>query len=128
MWLRRILFLQSIYYFVTALWPIVSIGTFMMVTGPKTDVWLVKTVAVMILAIAIALFVGAGGTHISKETCTLALLASLGLASIDVYYSLSGTIPAIYLGDVPPEMVFAIAAIALWPRAAALTPSSTSRH
>jgi len=117
MWLRRILFVQSIYYFVTALWPIVSIGTFMMVTGPKTDVWLVKTVAVMILAIAIALFVGAGGAHISKETCTLALLASLGLASIDIYYSLGGTIPAIYLADVPPEAVFAIAAIAQWPRA-----------
>jgi len=113
---RDIILIQSIYYFITALWPIVSVGTFMMVTGPKTDVWLVKTVAVMILAIAITLFFGALRASLSRDVCTLALLASLGLTTIDIYYSLSGTIPAIYLADVPPEIVFAIAALALWPR------------
>ena len=37
-WLRRIVLIQAVYYFLTALWPIVSIDTFMMITGPKTDV------------------------------------------------------------------------------------------
>jgi hypothetical protein len=32
----------------TGLWPLVSIGTFQQVTGPKTDLWLVKTVGVLI--------------------------------------------------------------------------------
>ena len=82
-----------------------------------------KTVAVMILAIAIMLFVGARGASISKETCTLALAASLGLATIDIYHSLRGAIPTIYLADVPPELGFAIAAVALWPRASAIGPS-----
>jgi hypothetical protein len=37
------LWVQGIYYLLTGLWPLVSIGTFQMVTGEKTDVWLVHT-------------------------------------------------------------------------------------
>jgi hypothetical protein len=121
-WLRRIILVQSVYYLTTALWPLVSIESFMRLTGPKTDLWLVKTVAVLILAIAITLFVGARGTSVSKETCTLALLASAGLAIIDTHYSLSGAISPIYLVDVLPEIAFAIAAFALWPRPSVVIP------
>lgn len=121
MWLRRIILTQSAYYLITALWPLISIESFMKLTGPKTDLWLVKTVAVLIVAIAITLFVGARGMTVSKEICTLAFLASIGLAIIDMYYSLSGTISAIYLADVLPEIAFAIAALAQWRRASVAT-------
>src|SRR4051794_14622821 len=34
---RVLLWVQGVYYFVTGVWPLVSIETFLMVTGPKTD-------------------------------------------------------------------------------------------
>ena len=48
---------QGSYYVVTALWAVFSVDTFQRVTGPKTDVWLVKTVGVLVAAIGGALIV-----------------------------------------------------------------------
>jgi hypothetical protein len=50
---RLLLWIEGLYSLVTAIWPIVDIDSFMVVTGPKTDQWLVKTVSVLILAIAV---------------------------------------------------------------------------
>lgn len=49
---------QGIYTLLTALWALVDIKSFMEVTGPKTDVWLVKTVAVVLLPIAVCFLWG----------------------------------------------------------------------
>ncbi len=35
---------QGLYYTVSGLWPLISLRTFTLVTGPKVDLWLVKTV------------------------------------------------------------------------------------
>jgi hypothetical protein len=39
---------QGLYFLMTGLWPLVSIGTFQHVTGPKIDLWLVNTVGVLV--------------------------------------------------------------------------------
>src|SRR4051794_28324453 len=66
--LTGLLWVQGVYYFVTGVWPLVSIETFQMVTGRKTDHlvtgreadhWLVMTVGVLIAAISLALLVAA---------------------------------------------------------------------
>ncbi len=49
--------LQGIYYVATGLWPILNMRSFEMVTGPKRDKWLVKTVGALITAIGIYAFV-----------------------------------------------------------------------
>jgi len=63
-----LLWIQGLYYLVTGVLPLVSIETFQMVTGRKTDHlvtgresdhWLVMTVAVLIVAVAITLLVAA---------------------------------------------------------------------
>lgn len=41
--------LQGLYYSISGIWPLLSIDTFMAVTGPKTDIWLVKTVGVLLM-------------------------------------------------------------------------------
>jgi hypothetical protein len=50
-----ILLVQGIYWLVTGVWGLVDIVSFMKVTGPKTDVWLVKTVSVLIVVISLSL-------------------------------------------------------------------------
>jgi hypothetical protein len=53
--------IQGVDWLLTGIWPLVSIGTFQAVTGPKTvnlvtgleaDHWLVNTVAVLIISVS----------------------------------------------------------------------------
>jgi hypothetical protein len=46
---------QGIYFFVTGVWPLISTNTFQMVTGPKTDLWLAKTVGIILATIGAVL-------------------------------------------------------------------------
>lgn len=62
---NRIGIAQGVYYLMTALWPFFSLRTFIAVTGPKTDVWLVKTVGSLLVVIGIALIVGSDGEELS---------------------------------------------------------------
>src|SRR5437588_7064962 len=68
-----LLWVQGLYYLVTGAWPLVSIETFQMVTGPKTDHWLVVTVGVLITAIAVALLVAAWRRRNPPEIAVLAI-------------------------------------------------------
>jgi hypothetical protein len=113
-----LLWLQGIYYLVTGVWPLVSIDTFQMVTGPKTDNlptgresdhWLVMTVAVLIVAVGLTLLVGAWRRHGSVELAVLAIASAAGLTAIDVIYVQRGVIAPIYLADAVAEVVLIVA-------------------
>jgi hypothetical protein len=103
-------FVQGAYFALTGLWPLVSIGTFMRVTGPKTDIWLVKTVGVIVLAIGGVLLVAGARGAVTLEIHLLAVASAAGLAGIDIYYAVKGTIARIYLADAAAQ----IALTALW--------------
>src|ERR1700704_5676056 len=86
---------QGLYYLVTGVWPLVSIETFQMVTGPKTDHlvtgreadhWLVMTAGVLITAIAVAVLVAAWRRQNPMEVAVLAVASAFGLTAIDVIY------------------------------------------
>ncbi len=103
-----LLWFQTIYYGLTGIWPLVSIQTFQMVTGKKTDHlvtgdendhWLVMTVGVLITAIAISLFVAALRRKLAPETIALAISAATGLAAIDFIYVGRRVLFPIYLID-----------------------------
>ncbi|MDB5038337.1 MAG: hypothetical protein JWQ35_1865, partial [Bacteriovoracaceae bacterium] len=40
---HKVALAQGFYYFLTGIWPIISIKSFEKITGRKTDKWLVKT-------------------------------------------------------------------------------------
>jgi hypothetical protein len=109
MLLKTALF-QGIYYLATGLWPIVHIQSFLLVTGPKTDLWLVKTVGVLVAVVGAVLIAASRRRRITDEIILLAVGSALGLAVIDLVYALSGRIPLIYLGDA----AFEIGLAALW--------------
>lgn len=110
----KLLWVQGMYYLVTGIWPLVSIETFQLMTGPKTDHlptgreadhWLVMTVGVLITAIAISLVVAAWRRRNPVEIAILAVASALGLTAIDVIYVARHVISPIYLVDAAGEAV-----------------------
>jgi hypothetical protein len=102
--------IQGAYYLGTGLWSLVSIETFQMVTGPKLDLWLVKTVGVLVSVIGAVLLLAARRRRFPPEIVLLAAGSALGLAAIDATYVFVGRISAIYLLDALAEVALA----AMW--------------
>jgi hypothetical protein len=101
---------QGTYFLATGLWPLLHLPSFVAVTGPKTDVWLVKTVGVLIASIGAAL-VTAGATGApSPAIAAVAIGSAAGLAAIDVWYVRRGVIRRVYLLDA----VLEVGLVAAW--------------
>src|SRR3954447_2511066 len=114
----RLLWVQGVYYAITGIWPLVSIETFQLVTGRKTDHlvtgregdhWLVNTVGVLVIAIGTTVLFAARRRAFPAEVAVLAIASAIGLTCIDVVYYARGTISAVYLFDAALEMAFVIA-------------------
>ena len=96
---RVVLWIQTLYYLITAAWALVDIKSFMEITGPKTDIWLVKTVSVLLLAIS---FCFLANLFIKTKPWPVIILAAgccIFLAFIDFYYAGKQTISAVYFLD-----------------------------
>jgi hypothetical protein len=100
----HIALVQAVYYLVTGVWPLVSMYTFQLVTGPKTDLWLVKTVGVLVTVIGAVLLVAAFRRQTILEIRLLAIGSAAGLTGIDLIYVSLGRIPPIYLLDALAEL------------------------
>ena len=99
---------MSTYYIATGIWPIIDIKSFMAVTGPKTDIWLVKMVGLLTISISIQIFAELKNRSSSLR---LPITAALSYLIIDSYYSLNGTISKVYLADGLLQAAFLIALI-----------------
>lgn len=95
--------LQGIYWSVTGLWPMVHLSSFLWVTGPKKDIWLLYTVSVLILVIGLVLLLAGLRRRVTPEIKGLGIGSALGLIFIDVYYSLQDVISDIYQYDALAE-------------------------
>ena len=101
---------QAVYYAITGVWAIVGIKSFQKVTGPKVDIWLVKTVGVLIVAIGAVLGLAGRRGEPVPEVPLLAVGSAAGLAAIDIIYVARRRIRPVYLLDAIAE----IGLIALW--------------
>lgn len=101
---------QGLFYAATGAWSIVDDRSFQAVTGPKTDVWLVKTVGALVAAVGGALaYAGARG----RTTPELALVGAgcaAALAAVDATYVARRRISRVYLLDAAAEL----ALVAAW--------------
>ncbi|HMC12490.1 MAG TPA: hypothetical protein VKH44_14415, partial [Pirellulaceae bacterium] len=113
-----LLWLQGPYYLLTGVWPLVSIRTFQLVTGPKTDHlptgresdhWLVMTVGLLVTAISLTLIMAAWRRAASLEITVLAMGSAIGLTAIDVIYVSRRVIEPIYLVDAVVEVPLILA-------------------
>ena len=101
--------LHGVFYVLTGVWPLVSIGSFLRVTGPKTDIWLVRTLGVLITIVGAAILTAAYRDVLSPELLVVAIGATLALATVDVIYVTARVIPFVYLLDAVVELILAAA-------------------
>lgn len=106
---RHIGWIQGLYYFIGGIWPLLSIRSFQWVTGPKTDIWLVKSFGVFLAVAGIVLMTGAYRRRYHPEIIVLGIGGALALAAVEVVYSLNTTISPIYLLDAAVEILFVFA-------------------
>ncbi|KQR65319.1 hypothetical protein [Pedobacter sp. Leaf176] len=105
--MNKLLRLQGVFYLFTGVWPIIHIQSFMWVTGPKIDIWLVKMVG--LLSIAISLSILSQPAH-KQRSPVLSISTAISFLAIDVYYTTVGTISKIYLADAVIQLIFIILA------------------
>lgn len=101
--ISRVGYFQSAVYIATGIWPILDIHSFIMVTGPKIDIWLVKTVGLLITATGVVMLTALRRHEFNYSVILLAFLNALFLTAIDVYYALTDVISDIYLFDAAME-------------------------
>ena len=102
--LRIVALIQGVFYLATGVWPLIDIASFQLVTGPKTDLWLVRTVGVLVAVVGIVLLLAYRSRRLTDEIILLAVGCALGLAAIDLVYALSGRISGVYLADAAVEI------------------------
>jgi hypothetical protein len=90
---------QALYYVPFSVWGLVNIRSFMWVTGKKHDIWLVKTVC--LLLISVGSMIGRAGRkdRVTPEIAGLGIASAASLATIDVWYVAKGRIRWVYLLD-----------------------------
>lgn len=109
---RLVIGIQAAYMLVTAVWPIVHIESFIAVTGPKTDVWLVKTVAALLLPMSAALFYQLC-LPFNRTAVVIGAGSAAAFMIIDFYYALRDTISDVYLADGIVQLLFLISWIVI---------------
>ena len=101
----------------TGIWPLVGIGSFQRVTGPKVDTWLVKTAGVLIAAVGATLVSAARARRVTPEMPLLAAGCAAGLTAIDVVYVARRRIAPVYLLDALAEVLLLAGWGIAWRRA-----------
>ncbi|GHA80588.1 hypothetical protein [Pontibacter akesuensis] len=108
--LQVVSILQGLYWLVTGIWPFVHLPSFLWVTGPKEDIWLLYTVSVLITVIGGVLLAAGLRKHVTQEIKWLGIASAAGLTGIDVYYATNDVIWDVYLLDAIGEVLL----ILLW--------------
>ena len=108
---------QGVYYLATGVWPLVHVESFLAVTGPKTDLWLLYTVGALIAVVGVVLLLAARSGRVTPEVARLAVGSALALTAIDVTFVARRVIDPIYLADAAAEVVLVLWWAVAWNRA-----------
>jgi hypothetical protein len=103
---RILLWVQSSYMLLTAIWPLVDIHSFMKVTGPKTDIWLVKTVGALLIPVGLCLMYHLFIRTDQRPAILLGGLTAVSFICVDFYYALNDVISDIYMADGVLQIIF----------------------
>lgn len=99
---------QRPYYLVSGAWSVVHIDSFQRVTGRKADLWLVKTVGLLLVAIGGGLILAGVGRGFVPGLVFIAMASAAALLVIELVYVLKRVIGPIYLADALVELGFLI--------------------
>ena len=113
-WLTILGVAHGAFYFVTGVWPILHLDSFLFVTGPKTDLWLVQTVGALLAVFGAVLFLAARRNRLTPEWCLLAAGLAAALAAVDIVFVTRNVISPIYLADAAVEIPLTVAWLLGW--------------
>src|SRR5829696_7230395 len=94
---------------VGGLWPLLHIGSFEAVFGPKADRWLVKTVAGLLIVNGLAQLATSPSADGMRQARRLGVGTAVVLAVIDLVYVPAGRISKMYLLDAALEAAWIMA-------------------
>lgn len=97
--LRLVARAQSLYYVPFSVWGLLHIRSFMWVTGKKQDVWLVKTVCLLLISVGGVIGRAGRKDRVTPEIAGLGMSSAASLAIIDVWYVAKGRIRWVFLLD-----------------------------
>jgi hypothetical protein len=101
---------QGLYYLVTGTWPIVHLRSFVALTGPKRDTWLVQTFGLLVAALGAALLADEDRPG-AASTVRFAVAPALALAVAEIAFVARGRIRPIYLVDTAIELALVAATL-----------------
>jgi hypothetical protein len=113
--LRLLVLFQGLYYTVTGIWPLLHMASFMFITGPKTDLWLVRMVGLLALCSGVCFLYCRFRDHYPNMFFILAISNTIAFAAIDITYSIAGIISTIYLADAVLQLALISALLFLRP-------------
>jgi hypothetical protein len=99
---------QGIYFLVTGIWPLLHMRSFLAITGPKTDLWLVKTVGLILAVIGAVLLYAQVTATVNPPVVALAIGAAASLILVEIVYVLKRVISPIYLADAAAELILIV--------------------
>lgn len=102
---------------VSGLWPLLHMRSFEAVLGPKTDRWLVRTVAGLLLANGAVQLASADDEAALAQARRVGVGTAATLAAIDLAYAPPRRISRMYLVDAVAQLAW----IATWARSARRT-------
>jgi hypothetical protein len=111
---KSLTIIQGLYFALTGLWPIVHIKSFMAVAGPKTDLWLVKTVGLLLAVNGVVFLLALTEKHLARTTKLLAGGVPVVTALVDFYYVLNDVISPVYLVDGFIQVIFIAGWVMVW--------------
>lgn len=94
---------QGGYYFLSGIWPLLHLPSFLAVTGMKTDLWLVQTVGALIAVSGLVFILAATSRRITFEILVLGLGQAFALGFVDIFFVTVGRVPPVYLLDAAAE-------------------------
>lgn len=102
--LNNVFLFQGVYFIITGIWPLLSMGSFIEATGPKQDTWLVEMVGLLSTSVGLTFIVSSLRRHPLPVLLGYAVAASF--LTMDVLYVASGVIDRIYLLDAAIQFAF----------------------
>jgi len=101
-------FAQGCYFLIAGIWPLLHIKSFQKVTGRKTDLWLVKTVGVLVIVIGAGLIVAGFRQRFAPELILIAMASVLGLMVVDLVHAFKRVLSPIYVLEAVLEAGFLV--------------------
>ncbi|RIJ42439.1 hypothetical protein [Pontibacter oryzae] len=102
--------IHGAYWGIGAMWPLVHMDSFIWVTGPKEELWLVRCLSLLMIVVGLVLFIAGTKKRITPDLKWLGVGGALVMALVDFFYVFSGKIREVYLLDGVAELIL----IGLW--------------